>query len=388
MANDVLNMLARSLLQIGGVSPQQIRQATRAGKPRKPMPKAKASKPAPTPKPATPTNVVGQTNLFNQSGKPRDFRNPAVSGNRPATVTKPQLGPPTPLKPGPTYKPPVPQGQLSLFGLNPGAKPGGNFRAPGVPKPGAGIPTGSTQAMNWLKANSAAAKEAAAVNRALRAQTGSNALFGGFGAAAPILQLLNMAQDRMLSPEQLKIKQANSIGRGNTGDFQTREQVLGRDQQYGPPSPQMYGPGGSPTGSGVGQAQQVSPTASVEPGGLFYRQVPAAPVAPKPAVEPTSQPSVYTPRAAEAPRPNAPKPAPQPAANPYAGIGDVRGNDLAPAPTGAVGIDKQGLGKPRTPTDPDYERRRAFLDAPDSLSGMQAVRELLKRRKLSISVSD
>jgi hypothetical protein len=34
------------------------------------------------------------------------------------------------------------------------------------------------------------------------------------------------------------------------------------------------------------------------------------------------------------------------------------------------------------------ERRRAFLDANNSLDGMTAVRELLKRRKLSISVSD
>jgi hypothetical protein len=36
----------------------------------------------------------------------------------------------------------------------------------------------------------------------------------------------------------------------------------------------------------------------------------------------------------------------------------------------------------------DMERRRAFLDADNSLDGMAAVRELLKRRKLSISVSD
>ena len=387
MANDVLNMLARSLLQIGGMSPQQIRQATRAGKPRKPMPKAKASKPAPTPKPATPTSVVGQTNLFNQSGKPRDFRNPNVAGNRPPTVTKPAAGNAT-LNPRPTYKPPVPQGQMSVFGTNPGAKPGGDFRAPSVPKPGAGTIQGSAQAMDWLKANSAAAKEAAAVNRAVRAQTTSNALFGGTSLAVPILQLANAVQDRMLSPEQLKIKQANSISKENMfKPFQTREQVLGLNQQYGPPSPQMYGPGGSPTGSGLGQAQQVSPTSSVEPGGLFYRgggQAPAAPTAAAPA----AQPSVYAPRASEAPRANSPKPAPQPAANPYAGIGDVRGNELGAAPTGSVGVDKQNLGAPRTPTDPDYERRRAFLDAPDSLSGMQAVRDLLKRRKLSISVSD
>ena len=388
MANDVLNMLARSLLQIGGMSPQQIRQATRAGKPRKPMPKAKASKPAPTPKPATPTSVVGQTNLFNQSGKPRDFRNPNVAGNRPPTVTKPAAGNAT-LNPRPTYKPPVPQGQMSVFGTNPGAKPGGDFRAPSVPGPGAGTlkNTYGKDALTWLKNNSAAAREAAAANRAVRAQTGSNALFGGLGAAAPLLQLANMVQDQMLSPDQLKIKQANSIGRGNTGDFQSREQLLGRDQQYGPPSPQMYGPGGSSTGSGFGQAQQVNPLASVQPGGLFYRgngQAPAAaPAAPAPA-----QPSVYAPRATEPPRPNTPKPAPAAQSNPYAGIGDVRGNEMGAAPTGAVGVDKQNLSQPRTPTDVDYERRRAFLDADNSLDGMKAVKDLLKRRKLSISFSD
>ena len=387
MAN-ALDMLGRAALQIMGYTPQQIRQMQRANKTAKPMPKPAASKPAVTPKPATPTSVVGQTNLFNQSGKPRDFRNPNVAGNRPPTVTKPQLGPPTPLKPGPVRPAQVAPGQMSIFGTNPGAKPGGNFRAPRVPKPGAGTIQGSAQAMDWLKANSAAAKEAAAVNRAVRAQTTSNALFGGTSLAVPILQLANAVQDRMLSPEQLKIKQANSISKENMfKPFQTREQVLGLNQQYGPPSPQMYGPGGSPTGSGLGQAQQVSPTSSVEPGGLFYRgggQAPAAPTAAAPA----AQPSVYAPRASEAPRANSPKPAPQPAANPYAGIGDVRGNELGAAPTGSVGVDKQNLGAPRTPTDPDYERRRAFLDAPDSLSGMQAVRDLLKRRKLSISVSD
>lgn len=161
MANDVLNMLARSLLQIGGMTPQQIRQATRAGKPRKPMPKAKASKPAPTPKPATPTKVVGQTNLFNQSGKARDFRNPKVSGNRPPTVTKPQLGPKTPLKPGPVRPAQVAPGQMSVFGTNPGAKPAGNFRAPSVPGKGAATLKGTygADALKWLKNNSTIKQE-------------------------------------------------------------------------------------------------------------------------------------------------------------------------------------------------------------------------------------
>jgi hypothetical protein len=34
------------------------------------------------------------------------------------------------------------------------------------------------------------------------------------------------------------------------------------------------------------------------------------------------------------------------------------------------------------------ERRRAFLDADNSLSGLKAVKELLNRRKLSIAVEN
>ena len=141
--NAFLNNVARMILSINGYNP--------AAKP-KPKPKP-AAKPAPTPKPATPTKVVGQTNLFNQAGKPRDFRNPAVSANRPPTVTKPQLGPNTPLKPGPVRPPQVAPGQLSIFGNNPGAKPSGNFRAPSVPGPGAGTlrSTYGDNALNWLK---------------------------------------------------------------------------------------------------------------------------------------------------------------------------------------------------------------------------------------------
>ena len=393
MANDALNVLGRAALRIMGYTPEQIRQMQRANKTSKPMPKPRASKPAAAPapvaKPATPTQVVGQTNLFNQSGNLRNFNNPTVAANRPPTVTKPAASNAT-LNPPPVYKPPVPQGQGSLFGLNPNAKPSGNFTAPSVPGKGAATLRGTygDNALNWLKSNSAAAKEAAAVNRAVKAQSGSNALFGGLGVAAPVLQLLNMAQDRMLSPDQLKIKQANSIGRGNTGDFQTREQVLGRDQQYGPPSPQMYGPGGSPTGSGFGQAQQVSPTSSVEPGGLFYRGNGQATAAAAPG--PTAQPSVYAPRAERPNRPNTPVAAAKVAApsNPFAGIGDVRGNELCVMPDGSMGVDQKGLGQPLTPSDVDIERRRAFLDADNSIDGIKAVKELLKRRKLSISVSD
>jgi hypothetical protein len=95
--------------------------------------------------------------------------------------------------------------------------------------------------------------------------------------------------------------------------------------------------------------------------------------------------------AATPPRPSTPAQAP----NPYAGIGDVRGNGLgqspvaqdaqvstAPAPQEYGGQKLQGIDE----NGIDMERRRAFLDAGNSLDGMKAVRELLNRRKLSISV--
>jgi hypothetical protein len=95
--------------------------------------------------------------------------------------------------------------------------------------------------------------------------------------------------------------------------------------------------------------------------------------------------------AATPPRPSTPAQAP----NPYAGIGDVRGNGLGQSPVAQdaqpsvgtqefggqklQGIDENGI---------DMERRRAFLDAGNSLDGMKAVRDLLNRRKLSISVEN
>jgi hypothetical protein len=111
-------------------------------------------------------------------------------------------------------------------------------------------------------------------------------------------------------------------------------------------------------------------------------------------------PSPYVGSSAASPaRPSTPAQAvqqqPQAPANPYAGIGDVRGQQLPQSPVqqdaelsagsqqyggqSVQGIDENGV---------DMERRRAFLDADNSLDGMKAVRELLRRRKLSISVSD
>jgi hypothetical protein len=85
----------------------------------------------------------------------------------------------------------------------------------------------------------------------------------------------------------------------------------------------------------------------------------------------------------------------QQATNPYAGIGDVRNQQLPQSPiqqdaqpvagtqeyggNAVQGVNENGI---------DEERRRAFLDADNSLDGLKAVKELLNRRKLSISVEN
>jgi hypothetical protein len=99
--------------------------------------------------------------------------------------------------------------------------------------------------------------------------------------------------------------------------------------------------------------------------------------------------------AATPPRPSTPAQAVQQQANPYAGIGDVRNQPLPQAPVQqdapmtagtqeyggqqVQGVNNDGI---------DEERRRAFLDAENSMAGLKAVKELLNRRKLSISVEN
>jgi len=103
--------------------------------------------------------------------------------------------------------------------------------------------------------------------------------------------------------------------------------------------------------------------------------------------------SVYAPQVPQ--RPSTPGQAVQQQANPFQGVGDVRGQELpqtniqqdAQPEVGTQeyggqqlqGIDQNGI---------DMERRRAFLDASDPLAGIKAVQNLLNKRKLSISVSD
>ena len=93
-------------------------------------------------------------------------------------------------------------------------------------------------------------------------------------------------------------------------------------------------------------------------------------------------PSAYAPQAGAAQRPNTPQPmSPQYGGNDEPGrMGQNENGYQMPAqPKPAGGPDANGI---------DMERRRAFLDAEDSLSGLKAVKELLNRRKLSISVEN
>jgi len=94
-------------------------------------------------------------------------------------------------------------------------------------------------------------------------------------------------------------------------------------------------------------------------------------------------------------RPSTPGQAALQQPNPYQAMGDIRGQQIpdvgmqqdAQPSVGKQeysgqklqGIDNNGI---------DMERRRAFLDADNSLDGLKAVKELLNRRKLSISVEN
>ena len=111
---NVLDWLARSMLRMSGMTPEQIRQAQRAAKNGKPLPK-------PKPKPGA-GKPIGQTNLFNSKGQLRNFLNPLQSANRQPTLSPLFNRGGTPiLNPGP-LRPPAP-GQLSIFGANLGQAP-------------------------------------------------------------------------------------------------------------------------------------------------------------------------------------------------------------------------------------------------------------------------
>jgi hypothetical protein len=237
MANP-LDWAARAILQINGMTPEQIKQKARqlkAGKGKKPMPKAntKAAKPQvkvnpgpnssaqnrnlikegadklrkPKP-PARPNpgsiNPKGQTNAFNAKGQPRDFRNPKVSANRPPTTTPVQSR--SSAKPTPPNRPSGgfgnrPAGQRSLFGDNPSAKPSGQHKAPSIPKAGSATKPKPTAPAATPKPKVSAGDAAAA--RAVRAVNASKVLnVGRLGGVATGLGIANAIDDSRLNAAQ------------------------------------------------------------------------------------------------------------------------------------------------------------------------------------------
>ena len=92
-------------------------------------------------------------------------------------------------------------------------------------------------------------------------------------------------------------------------------------------------------------------------------------------------------------RPSTPGQAAMQQPNPYQAMGDIRGQQIPDVgmpqdPQASVGKQEYGGQKLQgiDNNGVDMERRRAFLDADNSLDGMKAVRDLLNRRKLSIAV--
>jgi len=106
----------------------------------------------------------------------------------------------------------------------------------------------------------------------------------------------------------------------------------------------------------------------------------------KPPVRASQQPTTVQKPVA---KPAAAKPAAKPAEKPkpMTQMGDVRGSKFEGGPSAneKMTIGKKVEGMEATPgvkaDGTDMERRRAFLDADNSLKGMKAVRELLEKRK-------
>jgi hypothetical protein len=148
-------------------------------------------------------------------------------------------------------------------------------------------------------------------------------------------------------------------------------------------------------------AAQTRPAASADAQPVLRSPAASAPIHASPAAfgsAPRLQQQAASPyvgsSAATPPRPSTPAQAvQQQAPNPFQGIGDIRNQPLPQAPVQQdaelsagtqqyggqqlQGINQNGI---------DMERRRAFLDADNSLAGLKAVKDLLNRRKLSISV--
>lgn len=263
MNNPLFDLVGRQILLRLGFTPQQIEASLKA---------MQIQKQAPKPPAPGSIQAQGQTNLFTKGGKVRNFTKPnplAPTLSPVANVNR------AVLQPGPV-RPPAP-GQLSLFGLNPSAKPSGQFRAPKVPAAGSGVIKASKDALNWL-AEQQTGK--AALNRALRANMlGKTVTPGKGGAAASILALANYLQDLYLAkndPETYQLKQANLVG---TDMNVTREDIRKANQAQSAVKP-VVKPPVQPviTSSAVKQLLKEQPTPRVtkEPTPRMQR-VPAKP---------------------------------------------------------------------------------------------------------------
>jgi len=259
MNNPLFDLVGRQILLRLGFTPQQIEASLKAMQVQN-----KAPKP-PAPGSITPK---GQTNLFTQSGKVRNFTKPnplAPTLSPVANVNRAVLNPP-PVRPSAP-------GQLSLFGLNPSAKPSGRFTAPKVPAPGSGVIKTSQDALNWL-AEQQSGK--AALNRALRAdRLGKTVTPGKGGAAASILALANYLQDLYLAkndPETYQLKQANLVG---TDMNVTREDIRKANQNKQAPTAVKL-PVVTPSAVKQLLKEQPTPRVTTEPAPRMQR-VPAKP---------------------------------------------------------------------------------------------------------------
>lgn len=210
------NDFARFILQmLGGMSQQQIQQEVNFNR----------AKPQPGVQAPAPGSIVpqGQTNMFTQAGKLRDFTNPAVARTRPATLTPVNPSNPLTLNPGP-LRPPAP-GQMSIFGTNPNATvTAANLKtAPTVPAAGSMTKTTLENFLGNKKVQDAAVK------RALRASAlGKTLTPGKGGATATVLGVADFVQDLVLQrffPETYELKQANKIDGTDPTMSTTREDI-------------------------------------------------------------------------------------------------------------------------------------------------------------------
>ena len=331
-----------------------------------------------------------KTRRWERVSKPQPAK-PAVKTN-PVTRTGPVKGP-------------VPPKGRSALKLPNSAKAGVN-----LPKVGAGVERKTTQGPN-LKGTQPTPRTAPKPSAASGAG-GAGRLLGAAGTALAIPAAIKNIKDvaeRNRRWEEYKKKNGMGPQTGISSNARPGTRTGSNPSTASRPSSPSRSQGTRRGAAGGGrtapapQSNWRDRVTYTDPNTL--RQAPAPAPAPlrSPAVgapihsAPKDFGSAYAPQAGQAPRPNTPQPSPaqpQPAANPFSSVGDVRGQQLSPVAANMPnakpqvgnqefqgqklqGIDDNGI---------DMERRRAFLDADNSLDGMKAIRELLNRRKLSIAV--